>query len=181
MTDHSAADAVRAAWTSVLGAEPLDDYDNFFEAGGDSLSALELITVIGDELGTTVSMAELYRAPSFGDLVALFAQSGATVEVPTAHHTTGRTLIRLRRGGSGRLWCFLPPLSGAVTRYAAMPRLLPPGDAIWALETPAELSGAGMAPLIRGLADRILQEDLTGFETIALSGYSLGGVFAHEL
>jgi thioesterase domain-containing protein len=62
-----------------------------------------------------------------------------------------------------------------------MPKLLPPGDAIWAMETPAELSSAGMASLIRGLADRLLEEELSGFRTIVMSGYSLGGVFAHEL
>ncbi|MBR7825726.1 hypothetical protein KDK95_05355 [Actinospica sp. MGRD01-02] len=181
MAERTVADATRAAWTSVLGAAPLDDDDNFFEAGGDSLSALELVTILGDELGANVPMAELYRAPTFGALVALAAGEGDEADVPTAHHTTGRTLVRLRRGGAGRLWCFLPPLSGAVTRYAPMPRLLPPGDAIWAMETPAELSGAGMAVLIRGLADRIAAEDLSAFQTIVLSGYSLGGVFAHEL
>lgn len=168
----------------MLGSEPLDDDDNFFEAGGDSLSALELVTILGDELGSSVPMAELYRAPAFGDLVALFSATlGNDVgpDVPTAHHTTGRTLVRLRRAGAGRLWCFLPPLSGAVTRYAPMPGLLPPGDAIWALETPADLSAAGMAALTMGLADRIMEEDLTVFQTIVLSGYSLGGVFAHEL
>jgi thioesterase domain-containing protein len=115
-------------------------------------------------------------------LVALFSAAGDDeADVPTAHHTTGRTLVRLRRGGAGRLWCFLPPLSGAVTRYAPMPRLLPHGDAIWAMETPASLSGAGMAALTRGLADRIMKEDLSPFQVIVLSGYSLGGVFAHEL
>ncbi len=192
MADRSVADAAHAAWTNVLGADPVDEEDNFFEAGGDSLSALELITLLGDEFGTNIAMAEFYRAPTFGGLVALFAAAAAAAaatgdgdgdgdDVPTAHHTTGRTLVRLRRGGAARLWCFLPPLSGAVTRYAPMPRLLPPGDAIWAMETPAELSSAGMASLIRGLADRLLEEELSGFRAIVMSGYSLGGVFAHEL
>jgi acyl carrier protein/thioesterase domain-containing protein len=172
--------AARAAWASVLGQDPIDDEDNFFEAGGDSLSALELITILSDELGIGIPMAEFYRAPTFGGLVRLLADD-ASANVPTAHHATGRTLVRLRRGGAGRLWCFLPPLSGAVTRYAQMPRLLPAGDAVWAMETPAGLSGAGMAPLIRGLAARLRAEDLSGFRAIVLSGYSLGGVFAHEL
>lgn len=182
MADSAAA--ARAAWASALGEDPVDDEDNFFEAGGDSLSALELITILGDELGISIPMAEFYRAPTFGDLVRLLAGAigrDADGDVPTAHHTTGRTLVRLRRGGAGRLWCFLPPLSGAVTRYAQMPRLLPPGDAVWAMETPAELSSAGMTSLIRGLADRFLAEELSGFRTIVMSGYSLGGVFAHEL
>lgn len=185
MADSVIDATARRAWTIVLGEAPQDAEENFFEAGGDSLSAVELITILGDEFGTTIPVAELYRAPTLGGLVDAVERAVAVEadeeEVPTAHHTTGRTLVRLRRAGAGRLWCFLPPLSGAVTRYAAMPNLLPPGDAIWAMETPAELSNGGMARLIDGLADRLTQEDLGQFETVVLSGYSLGGVFAHEL
>jgi acyl carrier protein/thioesterase domain-containing protein len=180
MGDSIIAASARRAWTAVLGEVPLDDDENFFEAGGDSITAVELIMELSYEFETTIPVAELFRAPTLGGLVAAVERATAD-EVPTAHHTTGRTLVRLRRGGAGRLWCFLPPLSGAVTRYAAMPRLLPPGDAIWAMETPAELSAGGLAHLVDGLASRLVREDLGWFQTIVLSGYSLGGVFAHEL
>jgi len=181
LTDRSTTKAVFSAWTTVLGAGPVDDEENFFEAGGDSLSALELVTLLADELGAQVPVAELYRRPTVSGLVGILAAVQADGEVPTAHHITGQTLVRLRRGGAGRLWCFLPPLSGAVTRYAGMPGLLPLGEAICAMETPAELSSAGMSNLIRGLADRLMEVDLADFEQVVLSGYSLGGVFAHEL
>ncbi|MGL4340200.1 MAG: phosphopantetheine-binding protein [Rhodoglobus sp.] len=180
MVEDKTAAAVRRAWKIVLGQAPADSEDNFFEAGGDSLSALELITIVAGELGVTIPMAALYSTPTFGELVRL-VESSASDDVPTAHHVTGRSIVRLRRGGAGRLWCFLPPLSGAVTRYAAMPRFLPSNDAIWAMETPAELSQGGMRHLIEGLAQLFTEQDISLFQTIVFSGYSLGGVFAHEL
>ncbi|MGW5237910.1 AMP-binding protein [Monashia sp. NPDC004114] len=173
--------AVVAAWEAALGAPPRADNESFFEAGGDSLAALELIEILTRRLGRAPAMRDFYRAPTAEDLVAALGAGAPDEDIPTAHHTTGRTLVRMRRSGSRRLWCFLPPLSGAVTRYAAMAALLPAGDAVWAMETPTDLSDGGMDRLADGLTERLLAEDLGMFESIVFSGYSLGGVFAHEV
>lgn len=184
--DTSLPDDVRAvvlaAWEAAVGAPPETDDESFFEAGGDSLAALELIETLTTRLGRAPAMGDFYRAPTVEDLVAGITLTDELEEdIPAAHHTTGRTLVRMRRSGAGRLWCFLPPLSGAVTRYAAMATRLPAGDAVWAMETPADLSAGGMATLADGLAARLLAEDLGAFDSIVFSGYSLGGVFAHEV
>jgi amino acid adenylation domain-containing protein len=172
---------VAAAWETALGAGPENGTESFFEAGGDSLAALELIEILTQRLGWAPAMSDFYRAPTVEDLVMALTAHELEQDVPTAHHTTGRTLVRMRRSGSGRLWCFLPPLSGAVTRYAAMASLLPAGDAVWAMETPAELSDGGMDRVAEGLTERLLSENLAAFDSVVFSGYSLGGVFAHEI
>lgn len=179
-SDNAHAAVVRA-WETVLGAPPDSDDESFFEAGGDSLAALEMIEILATRLGSVLPMADLYRAPTVSEMVARFHAGDVEPDIPLAHHTTGRTIVRMRRGGTGRLWCFLPPLSGAVTRYASMAKLLPPNDAVWAMETPAALSARGMAELAAGLAERLMGEDLSSFTSIVFSGFSLGGVFAHEV
>lgn len=170
---------VEEAWTTALGSAPQSGDANFFEEGGDSLAALELIEILSSRAGVSLPITNLYRSPTFADLLESVEANDTTI--PTAHHVSGRTLVKLRKGGAGRLWCFLPPLSGAVTRYASMAHLLPPRDAVWAMETPADLSGSGMQTLVEGLGDAFLDADLTSFDTVVFSGYSLGGVFAHEL
>lgn len=175
---------VRHAWEMALGEPPTDSDEGFFETGGDSLAALEFLEIISSQLGVSVPMGEIYRAPSFGDITQRVQNALVPEEltsVPTAHHTTGQTLVKMRRAGSGTLWCFLPPLSGAVTRYAAMSQLLPASDAVWAMETPASLSDGGMDRVAIGLAERLCEEKLSEFDDIVFSGYSLGGVFAHEV
>ncbi|MEU1130688.1 phosphopantetheine-binding protein [Streptomyces sp. NPDC005900] len=172
-------EAVRRAWSEVLGEEPESADVSFFEVGGDSLAAVEMIEHLQEELGRSVRIQDVYRSPSQAGLVtALLIDEGS---VPAAHHTTGRTVVRLRNAGAGRLWCFLPPQSGAVTRYASMARLLPLADAVWACETPAALSREGMRAVADGLADALIGEGATDFDEIVLAGYSLGGVFAHEV
>jgi amino acid adenylation domain-containing protein len=184
--DSSEPDDVRsvvlAAWAAAVGAPPESDDASFFEEGGDSLAALELIEILTARLGRAPAMAGFYRAPTVADLVAgLSATDELEGDIPTAHHTTGRTLVRMRRSGGGRLWCFLPPLSGAVTRYATLAARLPSDEAVWAMETPAALCAAGMSKVADGLTERLLDEGLGAFDSIVLSGYSLGGVFAHEV
>lgn len=173
--------AVYRAWASAVGAEPDGDDENFFEVGGDSLAALEFIETLSAYSDSAPSMTDFYRAPTVADVVRSMQPEALDEGIPTAHHTTGRTLVRMRRTGAGRLWCFLPPLSGAVTRYASMAAMLPAGEAVWAMETPASLSGGGMGRLAEGLAARLLEEDPSSFAEIVFSGYSLGGVFAHEV
>ncbi|MEU1176833.1 phosphopantetheine-binding protein [Streptomyces sp. NPDC005820] len=172
-------EAVRQAWTDVLGEEPESEDISFFDAGGDSLAAVELIEHLQEQLGRSIRIQDVYRSPRLTGLVtALLIDESA---VPAAHHTTGRTVVRFRDADAGRLWCFLPPLSGAVTRYGRMTRLLPLADAVWACETPAALSRQGMRAVADGLAEALIAEGLTGFDEIVLGGYSLGGVFAHEV
>ncbi|MFJ6696361.1 AMP-binding protein [Streptomyces sp. NPDC091272] len=170
---------LRHAWSQVLGSPPEDDTASFFEAGGDSVRAIELISKVQHMTGVQLRAAELYRSPRFDALAGLLAdrQGG----IPTAHHVTGTTLVPMRTAGQERLWVFLPPLSGAVTRYAALSRLLPADDTVWAMETPAELSSQGMAALADGLARVLLDNGVERFGSICVSGFSLGGVFAYEV
>lgn len=176
-------DALRAqavsAWAASLGAAPVADDESFFEAGGDSLTAVALAGELAKRVGVDLDLAAFYTDPTIGGLVAQLVVD--TDGVPTVHHTTGRTIVRMRRSGEGRLWVFLPPLSGAVTRYASMARLLPIGDAVWACETPAAHSGRGLAALTRGIAAELAQAGAGGFDSACLSGYSLGGVLALEV
>ena len=58
------ADVVRGLWAEVLGA-PVDGEDpSFFEAGGDSISALTLIFRIQEEQGLGVDVGDLFEAPT---------------------------------------------------------------------------------------------------------------------
>ncbi|MFE1174035.1 AMP-binding protein [Streptomyces sp. NPDC058773] len=170
---------LRLAWRQVLGSPPQDGATSFFAAGGNSVRAIELISRIRTRLDVRLRAAELYRTPGFDALARLLADRRDGI--PTAHHTTGTTLVPMRPAGDDRLWVFLPPLSGAVTRYASLSRLLPADDTVWAMETPPELSGKGMAALADGLAEVLLAHDVDRFGTICVSGFSLGGVFGYEV
>jgi enterobactin synthetase component F len=59
---------MRALWEEVLGALEIEPDDNFFDIGGTSLSAIELVARIRDEFGADLSIAALLDAPTLEGL-----------------------------------------------------------------------------------------------------------------
>jgi acyl carrier protein len=67
--------AMREIWELTLGATEFAVSDNFFDAGGTSLSAIELMTRIRDRFGVELSIATLLDSPTIESLASeLFRQ-----------------------------------------------------------------------------------------------------------
>jgi hypothetical protein len=73
-------------WKRVLGRPRIGMNDNFFEAGGTSLRAVQVIAMIKKELKQTLSIVSLFECPTVTLLAAkLSATSGeGHVATPTA-------------------------------------------------------------------------------------------------
>jgi acyl carrier protein len=65
-------------WHNVLGIYPDDDEADFFELGGNSLSAVELVSAIQAEFGIRPSIVALFDSPSLRALADLVAQNNGT-------------------------------------------------------------------------------------------------------
>jgi aryl carrier-like protein len=70
VADHSEApvaactlDYVVAVWSELLGSAVGPD-DNFFERGGHSLLAIQMLARLEDDLGVDATVATLYRNPT---------------------------------------------------------------------------------------------------------------------
>ncbi|WP_238367506.1 AMP-binding protein [Mesobacterium pallidum] len=75
------AAVVAETWQSVLKAPPPADDEDFFDAGGDSLSAMEFLSNLRDRLGRPIPDNLLFEAPRFGAFVARLDDSaGAAPE-----------------------------------------------------------------------------------------------------
>jgi phthiocerol/phenolphthiocerol synthesis type-I polyketide synthase E len=68
-------------WHHILGVHPADGEADFFELGGNSLSAAELMSAIGTEFGTRISIVALFDHPSLDALAELVAAQNN--ETPT--------------------------------------------------------------------------------------------------
>ena len=82
----SEPDALRAAvagiWRDCLGVAEVDDADNFFDEGGDSVLAVEAAMALRALAGADLELDVLYEHPEFGALVAALAggRTGRTGE-----------------------------------------------------------------------------------------------------
>lgn len=68
-----------ALWTETLGVEPVGTRDNFFDLGGSSLFALQMLATVKSRFGVTVPTVTLFEAPTVHRLAAVLDQqrSGA--------------------------------------------------------------------------------------------------------
>jgi acyl-CoA synthetase (AMP-forming)/AMP-acid ligase II len=60
-------------WADLLGPGPVSIHDNFFESGGESLLANQLVTRIQAALPVQVSLRDVFEAPTVAGLAALLA------------------------------------------------------------------------------------------------------------
>jgi acyl carrier protein len=65
---HDTATQIAQLYRRVLGVSEVGHDDDFFVLGGTSLSAMELLDLIDDELGIRLPVRNFYQATSVGDL-----------------------------------------------------------------------------------------------------------------
>jgi acyl carrier protein len=65
------AATVAAIWAATLGVDALDLADDFFERGGNSLIAMQVVLRIGAGLGLKLTPADLFEAPTLGEFCGL--------------------------------------------------------------------------------------------------------------
>src|SRR5580693_1492999 len=64
-------------WSAVLGVDPIGTRDNFFDLGGNSLVALQMLTLVRKEFGITLPSVTLFEAPTVHTLAEVLDASGA--------------------------------------------------------------------------------------------------------
>ncbi|MDZ5442292.1 amino acid adenylation domain-containing protein [Micromonospora sp. 4G57] len=72
--------AVAGAWRRVLGVPAANPADDFFAAGGTSLSAMRLVAALRDELRRDVSVADIFDGRTLGGLAARVAGADRLTE-----------------------------------------------------------------------------------------------------
>ncbi|MFJ4714077.1 MupA/Atu3671 family FMN-dependent luciferase-like monooxygenase [Streptomyces sp. NPDC088785] len=60
----AAHDGVRAVWRSVLGVGDVADDADFFDLGGNSITAIRLVNRVREELGAEIALADFFADPT---------------------------------------------------------------------------------------------------------------------
>ncbi len=76
---------VRELWKSVLGANHINDSSNYFDIGGDSLRAVQLVSVIEKEFHTLIPVSDIYKYPTVRDLAGYLSTLKPTQENEFSH------------------------------------------------------------------------------------------------
>ncbi|MCU1641955.1 MAG: tycC 2 [Nocardia sp.] len=168
--------AVCAAFAEVLGVERIGLDDNFFEHGGNSLSATRLVNRLGSTLGRKVPVMLMFTAPTPADLIAAVAEAdtnGAAFDV----------LLPLRTTGSAEPLFCIHPVGGIAWSFAGLSAHLDRDRPLYGLQSPALLGNEELPDSLEDWARRYIKEIRTIQPTgpFHLLGWSLGGVIAHAM
>lgn len=171
---------VASIWAEVLNAdEPVGRTDDFYELGGDSLLAEEMLARIEDTLHVSLSASDFTQATTLADFAERIGGAPGKLPAPSWPGTT----VVLRRGTSGRtIFCVAGGAQSSVA-FAPLTSLLDSDDSVvvflmrgFERRAPAEWTVTGMA---RGRIAAMRRMQPSGPYVIV--GHSLGAVVAQEM
>ncbi len=162
-------------WAQLLALETVPAGADFFELGGDSLLALELVSAVEKLFGRTLSLPEFAAAPTLAAMARLIEARPALRPAPC--------LVALDPNGSKDPLFLVHGLGGNVVQMRLLARRLDRDRPLWAFQSRG-VDGVSL-PLrtVEEMAQAYLDEllRLRPAGPYLLGGYSMGGVVAYEM
>lgn len=184
-------DIVTGIWRRLLNNSDLSIYDDFFEWGGDSLTAVTFQSELTARLGIEMPVATLFgEHPTVAHVVEQIRHcyqiwASATKKVAELE-TPFPALVPIRRGGGGRPIVFLPGGYGSEAELMLFVRLirhLNPSSPIYGIRATTLYQMTPPPGTLGEVADLYLselEEALTG-EDLILVGNCVAGLVAFEM
>ncbi|MDF0733200.1 amino acid adenylation domain-containing protein, partial [Pseudomonas entomophila] len=106
--------ALAAIWQHLLGISRVGRRDDFFELGGQSIKAVQLISQVRERLGGELGLAELFAAPRLSDMALAIARAERSDQRPI--EKADRTAPLPLSFAQQRMW-FLAQMDGGSEAY----------------------------------------------------------------
>ena len=163
------------AWSKVLKVKQVGLRDNFFDIGGNSLAAVQLLSEIQKLTGRTLPLATLFQASTVEAFAEILRRDGWT--------PSWSSLVPIQPLGSKNPLFLVHGAEGNVLLYRQVTRYLGPDQPVYGLQSQG-LNGDGrFDETIRDMAARYVKE-LRAVQPQGpyfLGGYCLGGIIAFEI
>jgi amino acid adenylation domain-containing protein len=164
-----------ALWRQVLDDDALGLDDNFFERGGHSLKAVQLLTQIERVFGRRLPLATLVEAPTVGQLEQVLSRADWT--------PPWRSLVALAVHGERAPLFLVPGVGGNVLVFTALARLLDGERPVYGLQARG-LDGieAPFRSLTEMAAHHVAEmRSVQPHGPYLIGGACTGGVVAYEM
>ncbi|MDQ6893669.1 MAG: amino acid adenylation domain-containing protein [Acidobacteriota bacterium] len=162
-------------WREILGVQEVGVHDNFFDLGGHSLVAVAVIARIEKELGRSVGLATIFRAPTVAELAVVFR------EKRRSRHPTP-SLVPIQPLGS-RPPFFCVHANTGIVYYRRLARFLGPDQPFFGLQSQGLDGTRAPYETVEEMAAHYVRE-IRGLQPQGpyyLGGHSFGGKVAFEM
>jgi thioesterase domain-containing protein/acyl carrier protein len=166
---------IAAVWEQVLGIQPVGALDNFFDLGGHSMLALQLLSAVKQVTGVELSVAALFRAPTVEEQAQLLREREWKID--------GASLIPIREGEHGKPIYFVHWAGGSVLVYWELVQLLNPALKVYGLQAYGLEQNVRPHTRIEQMAAHYVAEiqKIQPHGPYHLAGASMGGSIAFEM
>lgn len=167
-------DAIAQIWQEALGMPRIGPDENYFDLGGDSYQAIQILAALRERLGRDIPMKLLLEAPT----IALLA---AALERPPVDESD--PLVLLAEGRHSPPLFIVHGIGGSVMELRALAQALEIGRPVYGVQArglaPHEQPHASVEDMAREYLDAIRSVQPAG--PYLLLGYSFGGWVAYEI
>ncbi len=179
-------------WSRVLQVEKVGIHDNFFEIGGHSLIAVQLLCQIEHEMNIRVGVRDLYEAPTVARFVARLPQKSseaddtqsAVLRESPAIASSDDSYIEQLRAGSTNPPFFMAVGAGTVTGHLGpLASQMNPNQPFYGLKDPSVDEEHDSFPSIPEIAELYIQSirNVSPRGPYYLGGWSFGSLVAFEM
>lgn len=172
-------DRVRALWEKVLQVNDSHSEDNFFEVGGHSLLAVELISLIEKEFKVNLPLSILFEYPS----IKLIASQVNRLLEEDQKSNSG-CLVKIKEGDPNKVLFFIHGVGLNPIEINTLVQNMDEYQTIWGLQSPAVVDST-IAPMTN--LEEIANYYISQIKSAGLSGpynlmgNSFGGIIAFEM
>ncbi|MEE4138723.1 amino acid adenylation domain-containing protein [Pseudomonas viridiflava] len=158
---------------AVLRTDTVCIHDDFFDVGGHSLLAVELVGRVQKDLELTLKVGELLDNPSIASLAERLRRGESLYR---------GNLITLRKGHGRPVWLF-HPIGGNVISYRELSRHLAGTRPVLAVQSPGLENTDDVEVTIEAMASRYLLEmrEVQPTGPYLVGGWCFGGAIAYEV
>lgn len=161
-------------WSSVLLHPEIGLRDNFFDIGGNSLSAIKIVHQINAAFSVTLAVTEIIAHPTIEQLGGVL-RSGKSRSRP-------QNPICFREGkGEVNVVC-IHPGGGTAFAYLSLAKVLPEDFGVWGVQSVGVHPGDAFLPDIGAMSDHYIEliRPLLA-RPLVITGASFGGFVAFEM
>jgi acyl transferase domain-containing protein/thioesterase domain-containing protein/aryl carrier-like protein len=164
-------------WRIILGVQEVGVLDNFFDLGGDSLSATRLVGKLRERFRKPITVADVFQHPTLERLASFLADGDGAGEAGSQapHHTSA---IKLREGRQAPMFIIPGNMGNVHKDLGFLVRHLPSDMPVYGMQ-----DGIGHPSSIRKLAAHYVEEIIAvqpsgGYR---ITGICSGAVVAYEI
>jgi phthiocerol/phenolphthiocerol synthesis type-I polyketide synthase E len=173
LDDDSVLERIVRIWRDSIGGDEITSELSLVDAGGDSLSAVEIVDRVNRTFGCNINVTGSMAQMTPRDLAARVLGRELRSSAPWISYA------KFSAAGAKNIF-LVHPAGGSTFCYSALSRHLPKRLNICAIDMPESYEGYGsMAALARRYAEGIRSFQFQG--PYRLGGYSFGGNLAHEI